>query len=150
MVLLVRLDHSLLVVLIPSYRLAALRWYARARCSRLCSGKAPCGACETIPQRRYCVAVTLAKHQPGSYRTPCTYAPASSTDAFNLALLAIAPANKLARIAVGGSQQGTLLRGYEDYCAFGPACVSVAPARNVTNVRKISDPPSVINTPSSP
>ena len=65
-------------------------------------------------------------------------------------VLAIAPANKLARIAVGGSQQGTLLRGYEDYCAFGPACVSVAPARNVTNVRKISDPPSVINTPSSP
>ena len=65
-------------------------------------------------------------------------------------VLAIAPANKLARIAVGGSQQGTLLRGYEDYCAFGPACVSVAPARNVTNVRKISDQPSVINTPSSP
>jgi hypothetical protein len=57
---------------------------------------------------------------------------------------------KLARIAVGGSQQGTLLRGYEDYCAFGPARVSVAPARNVTNVRKISDPPSVISTPSSP
>src|SRR6516225_8077401 len=42
-------------------------------------------------------------------------------------VLAIALANKLARIAWAGAQQGAQFRGHEDNCAFVPTCVSVAP-----------------------
>jgi hypothetical protein len=42
-------------------------------------------------------------------------------------VLAIALANKLARIAWAVLQQGTRIRGHEDDCAVVPTCVSVAP-----------------------